>query len=527
MLRTVRLLLLLVAASALWAPAALAADPPPYRPALPYAHTTAHFVVHYSSDPVTEAAITQSQARDLGARAEAAYALAASWGFPAPLDDGDGLIDIYVVDLSTTGGGIAYSIADGVGLTSSGSIDISPAYLTSTATVAHELFHLIQFGIWLPDDLWILEATAEWAGAKAESFPASLVSTIPFEMSLDCVDPLYDLGHTHCATSAYDNGGYSRWPFFQFLAERFGASIVKEIFLAGAATGSSATPPATAVQTALAARGATFVDVFNDWTVANMNGGYATSALKALKPEPYATVSTGASSGTVAPVVVTVDHLAARYVAFTRGTGSLAGLCHPASLTITVSLPAGVSARPYFSWAGESAVPLAVSGTKATATVPWNTCTTSETGLLSLPNPSLGVDGASFTVGGSIAVDKTRIASATSPKPGTYTGPTVPAPLAEEPPTIALYGPETLRVSKKSRVVRLVVFASGGGRLDVRLGSLSLGRRTLRAGNNDVRFTLPATALRTLASTRVLRVTSESTDGTRGETVSRKLVFTK
>ena len=97
---------------------------------------------------------------------------------------------------------------------------------------------------------------------------------------------------------------------------------------------------------------------------------------------------------------------------------------------------------------------------------------------------------------GSITVDKKTLATSTPPPAGTYTGPTVPSLTGEEPPSIAVYGPETLRVSKKKRVVRLVVFSSGTGKLDGRLGSLSLGTRVLRTGNNDLRFTIPRSVTR-------------------------------
>ena len=128
-------------------------------------------------------------------------------------------------------------------------------------------------------------------------------------------------------------------------------------------------------------------------------------------------------------------------------------------------MPFGIGARPVFNWtaAGSPAIPLALSGTTASLSVPWDTCSWSDVGLVSLPNPSAGVDAALFTVSGSITVDKKTLATSTPRPQGSYTGPTVPSLTGEEPPSIAVYGPETLRVSKKRRVVRLVVFSSGTG----------------------------------------------------------------
>jgi hypothetical protein len=221
--------------------------------------------------------------------------------------------------------------------------------------------------------------------------------------------------------------------------------------------------------------------------------------------------------------------LAARYVAFKRGTGASDGPCYAATLNVSVTVPFGIGARPVFHWtaAGSPAIPLSLSGETASLSVPWDTCSWGEVGLVSLPNPSTSVDAAVFTVSGSVTVDKTTLATSTPPPAGTYTGPTVPSLTGDEPPSIAVYGPETLRVSKKRRVVRLVVFASGTGQLDAELGGLSLGSRVLRTGNNDLRFTLPRSVTRSLAATSRLTLTSVATNGTRGATVTRKLVLTK
>ena len=198
-------------------------------------------------------------------------------------------------------------------------------------------------------------------------------------------------------------------------------------------------------------------------------------------------------------------------------------------MNVSVTVPFGIGARPVFNWtaAGSPAIPLALSGATASLSVPWDTCSWSDVGLVSLPNPSANDDAALFTVSGSITVDKKTLATSTPPPAGTYTGPTVPSLTGEEPPSIAVYGPETLRVSKKRRVVRLVVFSSGTGKLVAGLGSLSLGTRVLRTGNNDLRFTLPRSVTRSLAATAKLSFTSVATNGTRGATVTRKLVLTK
>src|SRR4051812_14694047 len=92
---------LLVAAAAcvfagIFGASAFGARPGPY----PHTVTSQHFVVHYSSDPLDPAYATQTDASKLAALADRAYATELSWGVRAPVDDGDGKVDIYIADLS-------------------------------------------------------------------------------------------------------------------------------------------------------------------------------------------------------------------------------------------------------------------------------------------------------------------------------------------------------------------------------------------------------------------------------------------
>ena len=382
-------------------------------------------------------------------------------------------------------------------------------------------------------DTSVLEASAEWAGFRLLGFPlavdfggtspVSLLDTIGLpDMSLTCNGP-------SCGATEYEASGYSRWHFFEFLNERFGSGAVNDLFQRGKTVNDPAVGAGDLLMQMLTAKGTTLGDVFHDWTVANMTGAYTAIGLKGIKPPAYSTTLTGSGSGTLATQKVTVNHLAARYVAFKRGTGTSDGPCYAATLNVSVTVPFGIGARPMFRWtaAGSPAIPLALSGSTASLSVPWDTCSWSDVGLVSLPNPSVNVDAALFSVE---RIDHGRqddVGHLDAAACGHLHGPTVPSLTGEEPPSIAVYGPETLRVSKRKRVVRLVVFASGTGRLDGRLGGLSLGTRVLRTGNNDLRFTIPRSAMRSLAAATRLTFTSIATNGTRGATVTRKLVLTK
>jgi hypothetical protein len=528
MLRLARLCALTVLLATLWAQPASAA-----RLVLPETLTSTHFQIHFTGSPTSPATpVTFQMASNLAGNLERAYdTIVTEWAYPAPLSDGDAYIDVYVTDLTPLGvGGLSFP-ETGANQTY-GYLHIDDGQTSDAPLAMHELFHLVQFGVWSPMEGFLLEATAEWAGFRFIGFPLAVdygATSVPLVEHVGAPDLSLTCSGLACGTDSYETGGYSRWHFYQYLTERFGNSTVNDLFQLGKTLNDPAVSGSAILTQAISAKGASLSDVFNDWTVANMTGGYTAPGLKPLVPTPYSTVQTGAGSGTLATLKIPVNHLAARYVAFKRGTGVASGPCYAATLNLTVTVPPLVGALPYFRWtaAGSPAIPFAINGTTGTLSVPWDTCTWAGSGLVSLPNPSTGVDAALFTVSGSLTVDKTTLATSTPPPTGTYTGPTIPAATGDEPPSIAVYGPETLRVSKKKRVMRIVVFSSGGGKLDAQLGSRSLGTRALRTGNNDLRFTLPRNVTRSLAATSRLAFTSVSTTGTRGATITRKLFLTK
>src|SRR6266481_1958296 len=106
-----RLLVVLVVLTALagfGSSRALAATPPPdcstpvpdVTLLVPELLTTQHFNVIFEGNPTdTNAYITETMAGNLAASAERAYAAYIALGFPVPVDDGTGKIDIQVLDL--------------------------------------------------------------------------------------------------------------------------------------------------------------------------------------------------------------------------------------------------------------------------------------------------------------------------------------------------------------------------------------------------------------------------------------------
>jgi hypothetical protein len=529
--RRALLLVAMVVVGMVWSGSALAAR----LDSLPFMLDSAHFRVHYQSNTATTSAITETKAGDLAAIAERVYAAELDLGYPAPPSDGvlggDGRVDIYVT--SSGPGVLGETYVDTAASPTTAYILLDAGSVLSRATIAHEFFHVIQLGIWSPTqstDTWLFEGSAEWMGYKVDQYNTEGGLDIGnWDMSLNCRDAI-DTNQCDLFDD-YKNLGYSRWPFFEYLTERWGSSFVRDVLTQGALGPGSAT---SALVGAIAAKGEKFPDVFVDWTVANLTGEYSAPALHGLPPATYSSMFTGTETSKEPTTQrVALNHLAARYLEFKRGDGSDSA-CYKATLNVTVTIPSGIAARPYFYWPalGATPVPLTIVGNTATlAGQDWDTCAWPYGGYLVLQNPSLATDAADFKVDASIVVDKTQPASATAPPPPvTVWGPVVPAPATDPPPTLAIHAPEVLRVASRTRLLRFVVYASGPGKLQATLGSASLGTPTLRTGNNDVRFVLPKTVFSSLRSTKganVLSLKSLSSQGAAGATFTRHVAIQK
>src|SRR5260221_658055 len=307
------------------------------------------------------------------------------------------------------------------------------------------------------------DSSAEWMAYRVDNYLVDQggYELGPDELSLDCRDPF---GTSQCDLSdPYLDGGYSRWPFFVYLTENYGAAFVNTIFAKGAGGAPSATD---ALSQAVIAKGTTLADTYDAWSTVQLTSGYSTTALQGLKPMPTGEpVQTGATAGLVKTVTVTVNHLATRYVEFLRGDGDGSKPCFAATLQLSVALPAGTKSKPVFWWdkKGTPVVALSVNGNTATASIPWDTCTWSgNEGFLSLPNASnsagggAAIDGADFVVTTSLSIDTTTPATPGAPPlPVSTWGPVISAPTADTPPAITVYGPELMRLSATATQARL------------------------------------------------------------------------
>jgi hypothetical protein len=513
---------------------------PPYRPVLSQLFTSAHFAVHYDGDPTAADYITQVQAGALASDLEQAYTTLTGLGFGAPVDDAvttPGLIDYYVVDLSQDN--VPFALGpDAAGAPVSGSVDFGKSEIDTTQEsweAAASLFGIAEFRYW--NDInngedWAFWGPAQWFGFKVVGYPGTSVNDLgPVGGSLDCDDPYNPLAQQQrCSSVPFEEQGQSHWTFWELLAQRFGPTFVSGFFTQQNTSASSAL---AALQAALTAKGTSLDDAFHDWSVRTMTGGWKIPALDAATPPLAATISTGATTSSLGSQTFSVDHLATRYIAFTRGDNAGDHPCFQATLTITVGYPSTITARPVFYWNGPGSAGVELtptSSTSATATVPWDTCLwANNKGLLSLTNSSTTTNAALFTVTSKLDVDTTKPASATSsPTQLPIYGGQTQVPTADVAPSIDVFGPLVLQVPASSPVLRLIVQSSGDGVLLAYLGTVSLGTPTLRAGNNDVRFTVPKTLLtrlrRSASAASLLTLVPRSVSGASfGTTVSRQV----
>jgi hypothetical protein len=540
-------LLALAASLAVGVPRAAAIDPFPNVGIVTL--SSEHFMIHYSRDDrdglCPARFITQEQAGDVLGMAERAYQLYTSWGYSAPIldtGDSDSLLDISADQFSVVPDTcISYgSIDPAIPRENDGTLSRWDALINPTAplgageihldslkgltyhTIAHEVFHLFQSKITTSADPWVTEGTAEWAAVKAEGAAGGLESNP--DRTLDCVG-------AECGDTEFDKNGYPGWMLFEYLTEHYGDGKIKDLLSAPPMTGTQALASVLPAPVKLQ-------DFFNDYTTARLNGNFSSPALAGVLPQSLAILPLGSLSGPFSITPVAVNHLAVRYLELAHGEDTDTGPCYVATLTLNVAIPANVVSKPYYyaNTIGSTPQALTVSGSTATITVPWDTCSGSPDAYLSLPNDwndadqsGAPKDGREFVVTGTLAVDRSKPATAASPPPGIkVVGPVIQAPTTDPAPDLNVYAPELLRVSAKTRVLRFVVFSSGAGSLRAILGSSWNGSATLHAGNNDIRFLLPTQLLKRLRKTspeNILALTSYSPSGARGATVTRRVAL--
>ncbi len=522
-MRPIRLVLLLLALAAVFAPQAFAAPPTQTDGLCAFDATrqSDHFIVHWTSDWVcTNERIFEPQAGDILAAAESAYAaMVTSWGFQPPYDDGNGKTDIYVYAVKDDAGD-PVDIAYGAGWFS-----IPESNATDRMIIASGVFSDVAWAYSDWSQTWFKFGSALWAGLRADDWKDEELSWLEVpEIALDCYG-------APCDEALAKNTGSARWPFFVYLQDRFGDNAVRQVWEKVEARAVGAPDGVGALEDYLDDKGSTLTDFFNDFAGTVAAGGLSAPPLKDKRPTTAGSITTGGAAATLPPVKLAVNHLAARFVAVVPGTGKLE-ICHPATLTVTVDLPTGVASKPKWAYTGPGGglAAFSVSGSKATYSTTWDTCTWKDgrKGIISLPHPGTSGDGKEFKVTATLsAINTSVVLSPDAPAQVDDPRPSVATPDAG-PPLLSLHAPAVIRVAK-SRRLSLHLYASNEGLVRLRLDGRDLGSVAVRAGQNVFRVKLPQLKKpsRRVAERSSLSITALSESGQTGATISRRLVIAR
>lgn len=387
----VRTALATLAAALLLSTPAMAAPvrPPSGIPSRPDSVATAHFVVHYTT--TGSDATTPATAQQLADHAETAYAwIVGTWGYPPPKDDGDGKTDIYVATLP--GVGAATGPDNGAPATSTAFLIINPPNMSTVYPVAHEFFHAIQMGVYQHEEGWLDEGTAEWVG---QNVVVATGGEAPPNWYPSPWVPLNCMGDT---CSDQDVGGYRSSIFFEYLDEKYGMDLVRDVYQRAAAAGAG-TYVAHSLQVlsdAIAARGGNLSDDLSGFAIAATSGQILRPGVTSKRPRTWASYTTGTNVGRMPPITLGVDHLSFKGL-FVMGASPYdhPSSCSSRRLDVEIPLP-GVPTQPALVH-GSTVTPLTATDGVARASTPWSTCYNSNA-VLVVPNGSTTADGQAFPV---------------------------------------------------------------------------------------------------------------------------------
>ncbi|MGB2953005.1 MAG: hypothetical protein WBB74_06405 [Gaiellaceae bacterium] len=411
----------LVLALALAQPAK--ADDPRNHADLTKSVGTAHVLVHYTTATGNPDAVTAQQAAAAAKTLESVWRLETGWGFPPPASDqglgGDDRLDVYVAVAPQHRSFVA---PDAANWRVSGFMDLDPADVKDTTsarryrgTMAHEFFHTIQLQWTSPEAQYapyLLEATAEWAGHRVSPayWGAGPLFAYAPEASLDCPQ-------TVCGSAGDGSRGYGQWPFFEYLSERYGAKVIREIFERDALLGwqdvsgrhvwQGRSHVLEAIDSVLEDHGTSLTRLWSQYAAFNLDPGrYTLPILRRLRlwSKPAHLLLVPAAARTYNPVVLKVDHLASTYLSLMTVNCDVTAPAVASTLHVRVTLPWGSTAVPALRITFSKQKPvirtLKVAGGVASIDVPgWRACMTAR---LAVPNPSTTDDGVQYTVSVSV-----------------------------------------------------------------------------------------------------------------------------
>ena len=360
--------------------------------------SSAHFAIHYTTDPNLPDHTTDAAVSSLLTEAEGAYTYyTTTLGMPSYVDDGDGKVDIYietklsgtnVVDVAPPAG---QSTVPAPGHPSAAFIVLKPPTFNAQA-VAWDLFYVLSDAVGRdgPQELPGLRfSAATWA---ADSYLQDPVGVPALDQPLDC--------NQSCPSA----GAWDQWRFYQHLAERFGPTVVYQLEAREEALiqqQPNTSQMDQALEDVIGADGSSLATELQEYELEDLTSAWQAPWITGS----YADVSSGFAAAPLNPHGVTkrytstVRHLSARYLTITVAP---LGPCVTDTLTFTTTVPSGGGAPGAEVDGISQAVSATPSGSMDVVQVAFNSCN-GVTVRLPLVNVTTSTDGLMFSVQVSLA----------------------------------------------------------------------------------------------------------------------------
>ncbi len=189
----------------------------------------------------------------------------------------------------------------------------APPLKSLRVTAAHEFFHAIQYNYDVREDRWMMEATATWI---EERYADGINDNRQFLSAGQVAKPGRPLDLYSFGTAA----PYGNWAFFEFLSNRFGTRIVRQIWnRVGDFRGAPDQYSMQAVRSTLRARKRSLPATYARFAAANTIPGRSYPEGRAWPQAPMAgTYRLGPGKRGTGTVQRRMNHLTSRSFAITR-----------------------------------------------------------------------------------------------------------------------------------------------------------------------------------------------------------------
>ncbi|HWF55753.1 MAG TPA: hypothetical protein VG223_14040 [Solirubrobacteraceae bacterium] len=313
--------------------------------------TSGDFVVHYDdASPSDPNYLTSAQAMSVAETAQNALRFeTGTLGMPMYLDPAvypgstPGKIDIYasastsLLSDTHTWPEVGETTFPGIGQPSS-------AYIVQSAdfdpeAIGFSVFQVLLDGIGITgrDDAGLWGSMGTWAGANFDQSGSAdaQISAPPLSEPIDC-----DM-------SCPGTVSQDQWRFYEHLAEKFGASIIPAILSADDAllrSDSSTGHMDAALEQVLSSHGSSLASELAEYAFEDDDNGWRETWIQKLPyifdGNSYMTEPVAATSGTITPATVVVNHLASHVLELTVAPSG-SSTCVLNTLTVDMTVPSG------------------------------------------------------------------------------------------------------------------------------------------------------------------------------------------